>query len=71
LNHEVRYYAVKYQVIEVVALGKGSEILCGLGSMFVVQLDSDESLETVSKACCECEKVSYKGSFERNIGSHG
>lgn len=44
LDHKVRYYAVKYEAVEVVALRKGREVLACFGRMVVVKLDSNETL---------------------------
>lgn len=44
LNHEVRYYAVEYESIEVVSLSESAEVLARLGCMVIVKLDDDGAL---------------------------
>jgi hypothetical protein len=51
LNHKIRYYTVEYEVIEVVALGKGGEIGACLGRMFGVELNGDGALELMLVIC--------------------
>ena len=44
LDHEVGDDAMKDDIIVVASLGQGREVLAGLGSMIVVELDNNRSL---------------------------
>jgi hypothetical protein len=44
LNHEVWYYAVEYQAVEVVALRKRREVFACLGRVVVVEFDDNSAL---------------------------
>jgi len=44
LDHEVGDDAVEDEVVEVVALREGGEVLAGFGSVVIVEFDGDETL---------------------------
>jgi len=44
LDHEVGYYAVEYEAVEVVPLGKGREVLASLWRIVVVEFDDNGTL---------------------------